>query len=569
VRIASALATARVGLEVRAIEAAQRTALYRHFMQAPFPVAVFRGPHHVIELANPGTLAAWGKDAGVVGKPLAEAVPELRDQPFLGYLDRVFRTGVAYEGQEEVARLPAGPGGAVEESYFNFVYAPLRDSAGAIEGVLLSAFVVTDQVRARQELEGALTRAEKLAVELSQAMDERSRAVEAAEMANRSKDVFLANLSHELRTPLNAIVGWSNLLCTGAVEAPQVPKALETIERNARIQSRLIEDMLDLARIEQGKLVLSVGPTEVVRVVEAAIDAVRPAAEARGVRLQPILDSHATIVGDPDRLQQVVWNLLSNAIKFTPRGGRVQVSLQRAPSYVELVVADDGQGIVPDFLPHVFDRFRQADGKITRKASGLGLGLAIVRAIVELHGGTVTAQSDGVNRGATFKVRLPLAPLRAASAPPGTRAPAPAPPTLERHPALAGLRVLVVDDEAETRELLRYVLARCDAQANVAASAAEALTCLSGSAVPDVLVSDIGMPETDGYTFIRQVRAIPGQVGRVPAIALTAYASSEDRTLALRAGFDMHLTKPVQPNELLVVIATLVDSVRRRFVEPA
>ena len=535
VRVASCLATARVSREVSEIEAAQREALYRHFMQAPFPIAVFRGARHIVELANPQTLASWGKDAKIIGLPLEEAVPELRDQPFLGYLDEVFRSGETHEGREELAILPTGPGGQLQEIYCNFVYAPLRDSSGAIEGILLSAFVVTEQVLSRQELERVLSRAEEsgeraanLALELSattqrlhaaqraarvgtfdwdienakltwspemyslmgiavgsveatadawiealveedrgtsplafrettsamnptmevevrlrqpqgggrwvrvstqlnygedgsvrhalgavvdiqslkEAAAERSRALEELERANRAKDEFLATMSHELRTPLNAIVGWSNLLRTGVVESSQVPKALETIERNARIQSRLIEDMLDLARIEQGKLVLSVGPTEIIRVVEAAIDAVRPAAEAKGVRLQPVLDSHATVVGDADRLQQVAWNLLSNAIKFTPRGGRVQVRVRREPSYVELVVADDGQGIAADFLPYVFDRFRQADGKISRKTGGLGLGLAIVKAIVQLHGGTVNAQSDGVGAGATFTARL-------------------------------------------------------------------------------------------------------------------------------------------------------------------
>jgi signal transduction histidine kinase len=399
---------------------------------------------------------------------------------------------------------------------------------------------------------------------LKEAVAERSRALAELERANRAKDEFLATMSHELRTPLNAIVGWSNLLRTGAVESSQVPKALETIERNARIQSRLIEDMLDLARIEQGMLVLSVGPTEIVRVVEAAIDAVRPAADAKGVRLQPVLDSHATVIGDADRLQQVAWNLLSNAIKFTPRGGRVQVRVRREPSYVELVVADDGQGIAADFLPYVFDRFRQADGKISRKAGGLGLGLAIVRAIVQLHGGTVNAQSDGVGAGATFSVQIPMAPLRATSAgSDGDRDRAAAAPTFECPPALSGLHALVVDDEPEARDLLRYVLEQCNTRVSEAAGATEALAQLGLGGI-DLLVSDIGMPEIDGYELIRRVRTLGDEGARIPAIALTAYARTEDRTQALRAGFDMHLTKPVEPSELLVVIGTLIDGVRRR-----
>ncbi|HEX4475099.1 MAG TPA: ATP-binding protein, partial [Polyangiaceae bacterium] len=341
------------------------------------------------------------------------------------------------------------------------------------------------------------------------------------------------------------------------------PKALETIERNGRMQARLIEDMLDLARIEQGKVVLAVGPTEMVRVVESAIEAVRPAAELKGVRLQPVLDSHATIVGDADRLQQVVWNLLSNAIKFTPKAGRVHVRLHREQSYVELVVADNGQGIPAAFLPHVFDRFKQADAKISRKAGGLGLGLAIVRSIVELHGGTVEALSDGEGQGATFVVRLPTAPLRATPTPTVPDPPDLSRTTFESPSALSGLRILVVDDESETRELLQYVLEQCESNVTLAADADKALSALSFG-VFDLLISDIGMPEMDGYALIGKVRALPGQPSLIPAIALTAYARSEDRTAALRAGFDVHLTKPVEPGELLVVIATLIEGVRRR-----
>jgi signal transduction histidine kinase/DNA-binding response OmpR family regulator len=558
VRVASTLAIARAARETAELQERQRANLYRHFMQTPFPVAVFRGPTHRIELANPSTLRAWGTGPEVLGLPLVEALPALRDQPFLGYLDDVFRTGVAHEGRDELARLPTGPNGELDEVYFNFVYAPLRDANGAIEGVLLSAFDVSVQVLARQETERALTL-------LRQATEERARALDEATRANRAKDEFLATMSHELRTPLNAIVGWSNLLRTGAVASEKMPGALEAIERNARMQSRLIEDMLDLARIEQGKLVLSVGPTEMVQVVEAALDSIRLAAEAKGIRLQPVLDSHATIVGDADRLQQVVWNLLSNAIKFTPKGGRVQVRVRREHSHVELVVADDGQGIDPTFLPHVFDRFRQADAKMSRTAAGLGLGLAIVRSIVELHGGVVAVQSDGLGRGATFTVRLPTAPLRASASPAtGGGTAAPRVPSFECPPALVGLRILVVDDEKDTRELVRYILEQCGSVVTLAADAEEALAALRREA-PEVLISDIGMPGTDGYAFIRSVRALPSEKASViPAVALTAYARSDDRAQALRAGFDMHLTKPIEPSELLVVVATLVEGVRRR-----
>jgi CheY-like chemotaxis protein len=317
--------------------------------------------------------------------------------------------------------------------------------------------------------------------------------------------------------------------------------------------------MLDLARIEQGKLVLSVGPLELVRVVEAAIDAVRPAADAKQIRLQPVLDSHATIVGDADRLQQVVWNLLSNAIKFTPRGGRVQVRLRREPSFVEVVVADNGQGIEPDFLPHIFDRFRQADSSFTRRAGGLGLGLAIVRSLVELHGGDVSAFSDGAGGGATFVVRLPMAPLRADSRPSVSPAPPGEPKarTFECPPTLKGLKILVVDDEPETRELLQFLLEQCESVVSTAASAAQAFA-LIGREPFDLLISDVGMPDEDGYSLIKRVRGLESARAALPALALTAYARAEDRTQALRAGFNMHLAKPIDPGELLVVIEALV-----------
>ena len=558
-RVASSLAAARVAREREVFEAEQRANLYRHFMQAPFIVAVLKGAAHVIDLANPKMLAAWGRGPEVVGLPLAEALPALADQPFVGYLDGVFRTGVAYEGREELARLPTGPDGALSEAYFNFVYAPLRDRDGAVEGVLISGFDVTAQVRARHESERALAL-------LRAATEERSRALEEAKRANRAKDEFLATMSHELRTPLNAIVGWSKILRGGNVAPAQMSKALETIERNAQLQARLIEDMLDLARIEQGKVVLSVGPTEMVRVVEAALEAVQPAAELKGVRVQAVLDSHATIVGDADRLQQVVWNLLSNAIKFTPRGGRVQVHLVRTQSYVELVVVDNGEGIDQAFLPHVFDRFRQADAKSSRKAGGLGLGLAIVRSIVELHGGIVTAQSDGIGQGATFNVRLPTAPLRAdtsTSTAPDTNE-TKARSHFECPPELTGIRILVVDDESETRDLLRYVLEQCGSVVTLLDAAARTADVVRDGAF-DLLISDIGMPEVDGYALIRAVRDLPAsQGGSISAVALTGYARSEDRTRALRAGFDMHLTKPIDPAELLVVVASLVEGVRRR-----
>jgi CheY-like chemotaxis protein len=306
--------------------------------------------------------------------------------------------------------------------------------------------------------------------------------------------------------------------------------------------------------------VLSVAPTDMVRVVESALDAVRHAAELKGVRLERALDSATTLVGDADRLQQVVWNLLSNAIKFTPKGGRVQALLRRAESYVEFAVADEGQGIDPSFLPHVFERFRQADGTISRKTGGLGLGLAIVRSVVELHGGTVTAQSPGLELGSTFIVRIPTAGVsfdKVEPIPSGELATARA-ASFERPPSLTGLRVLVVDDENEVRDLLQYVLEQCGCVVSLANGAEGAFDAL-GRGTYDVLISDIGMPENDGYGLIRRIRERPDDAHRIAAIALTGYARGEDRAAALRAGFDVHLTKPAQPDELVAAIATLVQ----------
>ncbi|MFO0605055.1 MAG: ATP-binding protein [Polyangiales bacterium] len=517
----------------RAVERAHRDFLRALLAQAPVGVAVWRGPERALELVNEPYAALFGRP----GEP-RRAAPPGEDEAAI--VERVYRTGGRFHRAEhEVAVVRED--GRVEPAWVSLTVAPIDGAgAGEVTGVVAVAVDVTAQVLARRKVEHLRA---------------------AAESASRAKDEFLSVLSHELRTPLNAIIGWSAMLRAGTVAAPQVPQALETVERNARAQARLVEDMLDLARIEQGKLVLSVGPVELVRVVEAALDSLRPAAEARGVRLQPVLDSHATIVGDADRLQQVVWNLVSNAIKFTARGGRVQVRLRRQPSFVELAVADSGVGIDPGFLPHVFDRFRQADPSASRQTGGLGLGLAIVRSLVELHGGTVDAQSDGLGYGATFTVRLPTAPLRADQSPPAPPggAAVPASRTFECPPALAGKSVLVVDDEHDTRELLRFVIRQCECRVDTAAGAEEALRALDAGAF-DLVVSDIGMPGMDGLDLIRRVRAGHGTGAHraVPALALSAYARVEDRTRALREGFDAHLAKPIDPGELLAVLAALV-----------
>ena len=525
----------------------ERERLEQLFDACPAIVNFFEGPGHVFTFANRRFRELIPGADGFVGKPVREAQPEMNQQGIVALLDQVYTSGVPFIAREfEVA--VALPGGGTSESYFDLVYQPIRQRDGSIEGVASFAYDITESVRARRSLEQVARREEA--------------ARKQAEEVSRTKDEFLSTLSHELRTPLNAVIGWSHLLRTGGVAEDQSERALETIERNARAQARLIDDLLDLGRIVQGKMVLSVGPVEMVRIIESAIESVRLAAELKGIRLQPVLDSHATIVGDGERLQQLIWNLVSNAIKFTPKGGRVQVRLRRAASYVEVVVADSGQGIELNFLPHVFDRFRQADNSITRRVGGLGLGLAISRSLVELHGGTITAQSDGPGLGATFTVRLPTAPLRADSVPTLIDSHAPPVPTFECPPSLRDLRVLVVDDEPDTRALLEYVLAQCEVHVTLASSAVEALGLLTRQPF-DVLLSDIGMPEEDGLAFIRRVRQLPLPTGRIPALALTAYARSEDRTAALRSGFHMHLAKPIEPNELLTVVATLANNARR------
>ncbi|MBC7933101.1 MAG: PAS domain S-box protein [Rubrivivax sp.] len=393
-------------------------------------------------------------------------------------------------------------------------------------------------------------------------VDEQRRTAEELREANRLKDEFLATVSHELRTPLTAILGWAHLLRAGQVDEKNVVGALETIERNARAQSQLIDDLLDVSRIITGKLRLDVRQIDPGSFIESAIEALRPAAEAKDVRIQKVMDTGVvSVAGDPARLQQVVWNLLSNAIKFTPKGGRVQVRLERINSHIEIAVSDTGAGIKPEFLPHVFERFRQADQKTTREHGGLGLGLAIVRHLVELHGGTVQADSPGEGQGATFVVNLPIVPVYqkdnlAERVHPAARDILTSYDCPER---LDGLKVLVVDDEVDTREVFRVSIAHCGAEVVTAGSAQEALEAIEKEQ-PNLLISDIGMPGEDGYELIRKVRALPsGRGGKIPAIALTAYARTEDRLRALRAGYQMHISKPVELAELVAVMASLIQ----------
>jgi PAS domain S-box-containing protein len=458
---------------------------------------------------------------------------------------RVMHTGVPLVDKEECETYTDG-----STTWLSTTKVPVFDEGGRVTGLVGISRDITERKRAEE-------------ARLELAREQAARAE--AEAANRLKDEFLATLSHELRTPLTAILGWAKLLADGQITEGKAADAFAAIYRNARSQAQLIDDLLDVSRVITGKLRIEVIPVNLAAVVQAAASVVRPAAEAKRVGLNVHVEAGAaTIDGDPARLQQVVWNLLSNAVKFTPSGGRVEVRVRRAGSQTEVAVSDTGQGIEPEFLPHVFERFRQADMGTTRRHGGLGLGLAIVRHLVELHDGTVTAESGGQGRGSTFKVRLPVRAVRGAGQPAacaeqpartggGFEAPA-ATPTLE------GVKVLVVDDEADARRLLTEVLSSRGAEVLTAASADAALELLQ-TWRPHVLLSDIGMPDGDGYELIQRVRGLPeGRGGRTPAAALTAYAGPGDRERALSSGFQLHVAKPVEPAELTAAVASLAGT---------
>ncbi len=417
-----------------------------------------------------------------------------------------------------------------EEFVAHVVITPVRrEREGELRGFSLVVRDITERRRLEDDLH---QRAEELAA------------------ANRAKEAFLATLSHELRTPLNAMLGWTRLLRLGKLDAAGTTRALDTIERNAHVQEQLIADILDVSRIVTGKLRLDLHPLSLGPVAAAALDAVRPAAEAKRIAIDVRNDSEVTVLGDADRLQQVLWNLLVNAVKFTPEGGRVAVSLAAEGPHAVISVTDTGEGILPDLLPRVFDRFTQGDASVTRRHGGLGLGLSIVRHLVEIHGGEVHAESEGEGRGAMFSVRLPL---RAAW--PAVAEPAPQPGQL-----LSGVKVLVVDDEAEVRQIVSLALSQCGARTAAVSSAREAFRMMA-EFLPDVVVSDIGMPGEDGCTFIRRLRATGATgIGDVPAVALTAYCQPEDRTRALSAGFQQFVPKPVGMDELAAIVRTLAHS---------
>lgn len=418
--------------------------------------------------------------------------------------------------------------------------------------ILMTVFDATDRRQYEKELLAARRRAE-------QAADAERVAKEQAEAASRIKDEFLAMVSHELRTPLNAILGWTQILQSEGGMTDDQREGLQVIERNARVQSELIGDLLDMSRIMAGKMRLNVQEVILTEVISAAIDTIKPAADAREVRLQNVLDPAVIVSGDPGRLQQVFWNLLTNAVKFTPKGGFVRVIMQRVNSHVEVSVIDSGQGMSAAFLAHAFERFRQADSGETQKTTGLGLGLSIVKSLIEMHGGSIQAMSEGVGRGSTFLINLPLTvihPEHGDAERVHPRSAIASSPTEVRGISLRGVKVLVVDDEADARALVQRVLTIAGADVSTASSAAEALKIIETRPL-DVLVSDVGMPGEDGYELIRKVRMLGEGAGRIRAVALTAYARLEDRTKAMLSGYQMHLAKPVDARELIVTVGTL------------
>jgi PAS domain S-box-containing protein len=427
--------------------------------------------------------------------------------------------------------------------------APIRDDKGAILGAILVFRDVTERRQIERD------RAELLARERE--------ARERAERANRLKDEFLATISHELRTPLTSILGWARMLRNGTLDEQRTAQALETIERNAKSQAQLIQDLLDVSRIVTGKLRLTLAPLYPAVVIAAAIDAVRPIAEVKGVRLRTVLEQSAgPVYGDAERLQQVIWNLLSNAIKFTDRSGTVTISLEVNGAFIEIKVTDTGKGIKPEFLPYVFDRFTQADSSISRSHGGLGMGLAIARSIVDLHGGVIEARSAGMAAGSTFTVRLPITDRETLAAAAPSSRPSSGEVAAPKPTELKGLRVLVVDDDVDTCDMLKTLLEDCGAEVLTVTSAAQALSAM-GSFRPELLIADIGIPDENGYDLIRKVRAREASsFGKIPAIALTAFARVEDRMKALSAGYQMHVPKPIEPDELIAIVVSLAGLLR-------
>lgn len=507
----------------------------------------------VVTSWNRGAVHIFGYTADeMIGQPIARLIPPELQADFAKILESI-RRGERIEHFETERMRKDGT-----RIYVSLSVSPIQDAHGRIFGAAKVARDVTDRIRAEKEREDLLSTAERARAEAEAAAVAEHGAREAAEAASRAKDAFLATVSHELRTPLSPILTWARMLRQTPPNPEKSARGLEVIERCARTQAQLIEDLLDVSSIVAGKMRLAVRPVSLAPVIERAVEILRLAAEAKSIRLQTVLDTEVGAVsGDAERLQQVVWNLLANAVKFTPKGGRVHVVLERVNSHIEIAVSDTGEGIAPEFLPYVFERFQQADGGTTRIHGGLGLGLAIVRHIVEAHGGTVHVESSGIGQGAVFTVKLPLMMARIAGE------------TDRRHPAagiggggadelprLHGLRILIVDDEPDSNEAVGNLLISCGAEVRAAISSEHARSILDAWEA-DLLVSDVGMPGEDGYALIAKLRASDGERARIPAVALTAYASREDKVRLLSAGFQAHVPKPLDPDELIAVITSL------------
>lgn len=510
-------------------------ALVRAMLNTRQPTCIFWGPD-LINLYNDGFIPILGEKHPLAMGQRAEECWRDAWPTVGGLLKDVFTQGTAVLFAEML--VPIVREGRLQEAWWNYSYSPVFDDAGAVAGVLVVATETTNAVAVRKQLEAAKVEAEAASV---------------------AKDGFLATVSHELRTPLNAILGWSRIL-RDKPDPAKIEKGLAIIERNASAQAKLIEDILNVSQIIAGKVVLDLRRVQLSNVVQNAVDSVRPAATAKRIRIDlTIEDASLDLIADEVRLQQVVWNLLANAVKFTPRGGEIRVTGGKKGSGMRICVEDTGKGIAADFLPYVFERFRQDDAPTTRRFAGLGLGLAIVRHLVELHGGTVEARSEGAGRGAAFDVYLPIRAIEPRE-----------PPAVVEHgmaidlapqarleDSLRGIRVLVVDDEDDARDLVATVLKEAGATVAEASSVAGAMSVLA-SCASDVVVSDIGMPSEDGYSLIQRLRSeAPASTRDTPALALTAYARPEDRGRAMAAGFQEYAAKPIDPYVLVRIVATL------------
>lgn len=506
------------------------SALYSLLMEAPAIICVLRGPDLVFDLVNPLYQRLFGARQ-LSGRPIREALPELEGQGFFELLERVFTTGRPFSGKEVPAWLDRDGEGRLEQTFFNFVYQPMRGSGGSIEGVMVFGFDVTEQVLARRQ-------ANRLAENLRH--------------ADRARNEFIAIVAHELRTPMTSILGWVRLLRLGGLDEATHEAAMEALERSTLAQAKIIEDLLDESRIASGKLRLELRRVDLVAVLDDAMAMVRPVAEAKGIEiLRSVAPASYDMSGDPGRLQQVISNVLTNAVKFSPEGGRVEIVMERGNDAAVLTIRDHGRGIARSILPHVFERFRQGGG--SERHGGLGLGLSIARHLIELHGGTIDAASEGEGKGAVFTLHFPL--LAAMAGEEYVRRDAGRVAAL---PSLAGVRTLLVEDDYDNRNMIATVIGRCGAEVECSTSAADALERI-GDYKPDVIIADIALPDIDGCQFLREIRASEdGDLKETPAIAVTVLGAPEELERITRAGFDVVRQKPVEPADLANDVARLV-----------